>query len=286
MNKAVSYLILALISIVITSCDTDNDMDTFPIERQLSKMTIEESIDLGITYPQKTDCFFENGLRITDSIYFNNALSFTTIYEYNSGNLIAQRFFDPNSNLMEEYQYNYDALQRIESTSYEDFVFPFNSSNSYTYGSNNTVSINNGSFTLNYNSDNLVTMESDQGGRTDTAIYNGLLPVDTNFSSDNVTFTYTYDSNSYRGGYDPTSLFNYNLLNTYIFSDGLRSNGATLGVNAANRLSTLQKTYNNTNDVETLNFNYSLDQEGYLIQVTESSSLWNERELRRTTFEY
>lgn len=187
---------------------------------------------------------------------------------------------------MEEYQYNYDALQRIESTSYEDFVFPFNSFNNYTYGSNNSISINNNAFTLNYNSDNLVTMESDQGGRIDTASYNGVLPVETNFSSDNVTFTYTYDSNSYKGGYDPTSLFNFNLLNTYIFSDGLRSNGATLGVNTANRLLNLQKTYNNTNDVETLNFNYTIDQEGYLIQVTESSSLWNERELRRTTFEY
>lgn len=100
MNKPLFYVVLAIISIMITSCNTDDDTNTFPIERQLSKMTIEESIDLGITYPQKIDCYFENGLRITDSTYFNNVLSFTTIYEYNSGNLIAQRFFDPNSNLI------------------------------------------------------------------------------------------------------------------------------------------------------------------------------------------
>ncbi|MFT6197724.1 MAG: hypothetical protein ACJAXY_002066, partial [Nonlabens sp.] len=230
MNKTLCFLNLLVLTTFI-SCSSDDGGSATLLELQVSKMTIEESIDLGQTYPQRMVSIFENGLPKTDSIYFENNLSFTATYEYNNLNdLESLKFYDPNSVLMEEYLYTYDGLQRMQSISYQDFVFPFNSLSNYNYDQNNSIDVNNGSFTIAYDSNELVTAINSGSMALETATYNGLLPQTVNVEENDTTFDYTFIPVNYKGGFRPRALFSDNRLNGYLHSDGLSNEGALTGL--------------------------------------------------------
>jgi hypothetical protein len=285
MNKTLCFLNLLVLTTFI-SCSSDDGGSATLLELQVSKMTIEESIDLGQTYPQRMVSIFENGLPKTDSIYFENNLSFTATYEYNNLNdLESLKFYDPNSVLMEEYLYTYDGLQRMQSISYQDFVFPFNSLSNYNYDQNNSIDVNNGSFTIAYDSNELVTAINSGSMALETATYNGLLPQTVNVEENDTTFDYTFIPVNYKGGFRPRALFSDNRLNGYLHSDGLSNEGALTGLGNSNQLVGIQRTFNNLNITQNLTRTYTLDSNDYLKQITEASTNWS-LELKRISFEY
>jgi hypothetical protein len=285
MNKTLCFLNLLVLTTFI-SCSSDDGGSATLLELQVSKMTIEESIDLGQTYPQRMVSIFENGLPKTDSIYFENNLSFTATYEYNNLNdLESLKFYDPNSVLMEEYLYTYDGLQRMQSISYQDFVFPFNSLSNYNYDQNNSIDVNNGSFTIAYDSNELVTAINSGSMALETATYNGLLPQTVNVEENDTTFDYTFIPVNYKGGFRPRALFSDNRLNGYLHSDGLSNEGALTGLGNSNQLIGIQRTFNNLNITQNLTRTYTLDSNDYLQQITEASTNWS-LELKRISFEY
>ncbi|MFT7285624.1 hypothetical protein [Nonlabens sp.] len=285
MNKTLCFLNLLVLTTFI-SCSSDDGGSATLLELQVSKMTIEESIDLGQTYPQRMISIFENGLPKTDSIYFENNLSFTATYEYNNLNdLESLKFYDPNSVLMEEYLYTYDGLQRMQSISYQDFVFPFNSLSNYNYDQNNSIDVNNGSFTIAYDSNELVTAINSGSMALETATYNGLLPQTVNVEENDTTFDYTFIPVNYKGGFRPRALFSDNRLNGYLHSDGLSNEGALTGLGNSNQLVGIQRTFNNLNITQNLTRTYTLDSNDYLQQITEASTNWS-LELKRISFEY
>jgi hypothetical protein len=285
MNKILCFLNLLVLASFI-SCSSDDVGSATLLELQVSKMTIEESIDLGQTYPQRMVSIFENGLPKTDSIYFENNLSFTSTYEYNNLNdLESLKFYDPNSVLMEEYLYTYDGLQRMQSISYQDFVFPFNSLSNYNYDQNNSIDVNNGSFTIAYDSNELVTAINSGSMALETATYNGLLPQTVNVEENDTTFDYTFIPVNYKGGFRPRALFSDNRLNGYLHSDGLSNEGALTGLGNSNQLVGIQRTFNNLNITQNLTRTYTLDSNDYLKQITEASTNWS-LELKRISFEY
>ncbi|MFT7084061.1 MAG: hypothetical protein ACJAT0_002558 [Nonlabens sp.] len=285
MNKTLCFLNLLVLTTFI-SCSSDDGGSATLLELQVSKMTIEESIDLGQTYPQRMVSIFENGLPKTDSIYFENNLSFTSTYEYNNLNdLESLKFYDPNSVLMEEYLYTYDGLQRMQSISYQDFVFPFNSLSNYNYDQNNSIDVNNGSFTIAYDSNELVTAINSGSMALETATYNGLLPQTVNVEENDTTFDYTFIPVNYKGGFRPRALFSDNRLNGYLHSDGLSNEGALTGLGNSNQLVGIQRTFNNLNITQNLTRTYTLDSNDYLKQITEASTNWS-LELKRISFEY
>jgi hypothetical protein len=285
MNKTLCFLNLLVLTTFI-SCSSDDGGSATLLELQVSKMTIEESIDLGQTYPQRMVSIFENGLPKTDSIYFENNLSFTATYEYNNLNdLESLKFYDPNSVLMEEYLYTYDGLQRMQSISYQDFVFPFNSLSNYNYDQNNSIDVNNGSFTIAYDSNELVTAINSGSMALETATYNGLLPQTVNVEENDTTFDYTFIPVNYKGGFRPRALFSDNRLNGYLHSDGLSNEGALTGLGNSNQLVGIQRTFNNLNITQNLTRTYTLDSNDYLQQITEASTNWS-LELKRISFEY
>jgi hypothetical protein len=285
MNKILCFLNLLVLASFI-SCSSDDVGSATLLELQVSKMTIEESIDLGQTYPQRMVSIFENGLPKTDSIYFENNLSFTSTYEYNNLNdLESLKFYDPNSVLMEEYLYTYDGLQRMQSISYQDFVFPFNSLSNYNYDQNNSIDVNNGSFTIAYDSNELVTAINSGSMALETATYNGLLPQTVNVEENDTTFDYTFIPVNYKGGFRPRALFSDNRLNGYLHSDGLSNEGALTGLGNSNQLVGIQRTFNNLNITQNLTRTYTLDSNDYLQQITEASTNWS-LELKRISFEY
>ncbi|MFB0904752.1 MAG: hypothetical protein QMB11_10245 [Nonlabens sp.] len=285
MNKILCFLNLLVLASFI-SCSSDDVGSATLLELQVSKMTIEESIDLGQTYPQRMVSIFENGLPKTDSIYFENNLSFTSTYEYNNLNdLESLKFYDPNSVLMEEYLYTYDGLQRMQSISYQDFVFPFNSLSNYNYDQNNSIDVNNGSFTIAYDSNELVTAINSGSMALETATYNGLLPQTVNVEENDTTFDYTFIPVNYKGGFRPRALFSDNRLNGYLHSDGLSNEGALTGLGNSNQLVGIQRTFNNLTITQNLTRTYTLDSNDYLKQITEASTNWS-LELKRISFEY
>jgi hypothetical protein len=285
MNKILCFLNLLVLASFI-SCSSDDVGSATLLELQVSKMTIEESIDLGQTYPQRMVSIFENGLPKTDSIYFENNLSFTSTYEYNNLNdLESLKFYDPNSVLMEEYLYTYDGLQRMQSISYQDFVFPFNSLSNYNYDQNNSIDVNNGSFTIAYDSNELVTAVNSGSMALETATYNGLLPQTVNVEENDTTFDYTFIPVNYKGGFRPRALFSDNRLNGYLHSDGLSNEGALTGLGNSNQLVGIQRTFNNLTITQNLTRTYTLDSNDYLKQITEASTNWS-LELKRISFEY
>jgi hypothetical protein len=285
MNKTLCFLNLLVLTTFI-SCSSDDVGSATLLELQVSKMTIEESIDLGQTYPQRMVSIFENGLPKTDSIYFENNLSFTSTYEYNNLNdLESLKFYDPNSVLMEEYLYTYDGLQRMQSISYQDFVFPFNSLSNYNYDQNNSIDVNNGSFTIAYDSNELVTAINSGSMALETATYNGLLPQTVNVEENDTTFDYTFIPVNYKGGFRPRALFSDNRLNGYLHSDGLSNEGALTGLGNSNQLVGIQRTFNNLTITQNLTRTYTLDSNDYLKQITEASTNWS-LELKRISFEY
>jgi hypothetical protein len=285
MKKFICFFNL-LVAATFMSCSSDDGVNDTLLELQVSKMTVEESIDLGQTYPQRTVSFFENGLPKTDSIYFENDLSFTSKYEYNNlHNLESLKFYDPNSTLMEEFLYTYDNSQRILSISYQDFVFPFTFLSDYNYDQNNSVEVNNGSFTIDYDSNEMVTAVNSGSRALETATYIGLLPQTVNVEENDTTFDYTFIPVNYKGGFRPKALFGDHRLNAYLYSDGLFNQGALTGLDNSNQLVGIQRTFNSLNEIQNLTRNYTLDSYNYLQQVTEVSTNWS-LELKRISFEY
>ena len=288
--KKITLLNGILLILILFSCSSDDD--STPVNNQteelsLSRMVIEESFDFGQTYPQLITRTFENNLPIVDSTFSSEIFYLKTVYNYDvNDNLISLEFFDDNNLLTSKYEYLYDSNERIINIHYEEFEFNFTNNNTYNYNQPNQIVINNGEATILYNSDNLVTQLSNQNGYMETATYNGNKPVVVTTTENNISLEFEFTNEAYKGGFEFKTMFNNNLLNTYLNTDGLRSSGSLIGVGNSSKLNKITRTYNDLNQTQTINFEYIINQNGYLTQINESSNDWSGTEISRTTFEY
>jgi len=283
-------LFILLIGLMTSSCSSD-DIDSPSTVEEPSKQLIRiESTEFFNGQVSETiKRYFNEGKLVVDSTWnANGEFRSQTNYTYNSSGLLQnQRYEISETGLVAEWNYRYDSQGRLSRYDYIE--------NSPDYGSFETR------IAYNYISNTLVQAENLDTGNVEELIFTpeGLL-----LSTAKLEYTYTDNNNiktiSYGGFDDEVATVNYsevdvlggfsrldqffggNMMNFLIDVGEIPYAGESFF--GAKQL-ILSRTYERDGVISRLNYQHELDQDGYLIEETQTSEGYND-DYYSTTFYY
>jgi len=290
-------LLITLIGLGFTSCEDDNGNTIIPetqnTEKQLIKIIQKQYNSSGLD--RIINHYYENGLKHTDS-FFNSNNEFTAYskHTYNSNNLIISlKSYNNNNIITNQNDITYDNQNRIITKTTQNENGEIVNNVSYTHNNNNTItsieSYTSGGMSNTISKVFYINNEGRIHKETNDSFQQQLIELTFNNNNnnivsktyDNTTVTYTYPENTFQNTLTYPGLGDYKS-NLVLFYNSLDN-----GDQAYNDKHTLSRTYNYPNTSSTKRYEYTLDNENYIIKSLDyNSSNLQPEEILRNDIEY